>query len=115
MLILLIVLVNVLLLSSGQVLWKIALTRHPVKSVNDAATLFLDPAMLAGCFLFGIATIVWFYALSKYDLSRIYPLQSMAYVIGAISGVLFLKESMSLGQWAGLVLIIGGAFLISKT
>ncbi|MFD0869820.1 MULTISPECIES: EamA family transporter [Paenibacillus] len=112
---LLIVLVNVLMLVTGQLLWKITLNRYPVKSWDGLVTIMLQPAMILGCLLFAGATLIWFYALSRYDLSRIYPLQSMAYVLGALGGVIFLKESMSLYQWLGIFLIIGGAFLLSKS
>ena len=113
--ILLIVLVNVVFLVAGQLLWKSALAKHPLKSVGDLWPLMLQPTMLLGCLLFGLATVIWFYALSKYDLSRVYPLQSMAYVIGAISGLLLFKETMSTFQWVGLVLIVSGAVLVAKT
>jgi undecaprenyl phosphate-alpha-L-ara4N flippase subunit ArnF len=115
MTILLIVFINVVLLVSGQVLWKIGLNRQPLTSLGSVLPAILQPTVLLGCVLFAVATVVWFYALSRYDLSRVYPLQSMAYVIGALSGVLFLKETMSLAQWLGMLLIIGGAFLVART
>jgi len=115
MIALLIVLCNVVLLVSGQTMWKYALNRHPLRSGADILPLFTDPMMLGGIALFGIATIIWFYALSRFDLSRIYPLQSMAYVLGAVSGVVLFRETMSVAQWIGIVLILGGAFLVAKS
>jgi uncharacterized membrane protein len=114
MTVILIVLCNVLLLVTGQTMWKHALNRHPLRSASDIMPLLTDPVMLGGCMLFAAATLIWFYALSRYDLSRIYPLQSMAYVLGALSGVLLFKETMSTGQWLGVVLILGGAVLVAK-
>ncbi len=111
----LIVFVNVVLLVSGQVCWKIALSRQPIKSFDGLLSLFQQPIMLLGCLLFGLATIIWFYALGKYELSRIYPLQSFAYVFGALAGIVIFKEAVSVYQLLGLVLIVGGAFLIVKT
>jgi uncharacterized membrane protein len=106
---------NVTLLVAGQILWKIALNRHPLNSMEGFVSLMTQPAMIFGCLLFAVATLVWFYALGKYDLSRIYPLQSMAYVVGAISGLVIFKEQMSLFQWLGIMLIVGGAFLVART
>ncbi|WP_058301758.1 EamA family transporter [Gorillibacterium timonense] len=114
MIALLIVFCNVILLVSGQTMWKYALNRHPLRSAADIVPLLTDPVMLGGCVLFGVATVIWFYALSRFDLSRIYPLQSMAYVLGAISGVVLFRESMSAAQWIGIILILGGAFLVAK-
>lgn len=112
--ILLIVLVNVLLLVSGQLFWKVALNRHPLRSAPDIVSVLMQPPMLLGCVLFAVATIVWFYALSRYDLSRVYPLQSLAYVMGAIVGMIFFKETISAWQWLGMLFIIGGAVLVAK-
>lgn len=50
---LLIVLVNVLMLVTGQLLWKITLNRYPVKSWDGLVTIMLQPAMILGCLLFG--------------------------------------------------------------
>ncbi|MEO3947591.1 EamA family transporter [Gorillibacterium sp. CAU 1737] len=114
MLALLIVLCNVVLLVTGQTMWKYALNRHPLRSVSDIVPLMTDPVMLGGCLLFAVATVIWFYALSRFDLSRIYPLQSMAYVLGALSGVVLFRETMSVTQWLGIILILGGALLVAK-
>lgn len=115
MYILLIVLANVVLLVAGQLLWKVTLNRYPLKSWDSLLVILLQPTMIAGCLLFAAATVLWFYALSRYDLSRVYPLQSMAYVIGALAGVLLFKETLSGYQMIGLVLIVGGAFLLAKS
>ncbi len=110
----LVVLLNVLLLVGGQLLWKLSLSRFPLKSAQSLPTVILQPYMLLGCLLYGVATIVWFYALSRYDLSRIYPMQSIAYVIGAFCGVLLFKETISGQQVLGMALLTGGAYFLTK-
>jgi drug/metabolite transporter (DMT)-like permease len=110
----LIVLANVLLLVSGQVLWKLSLSRTPLQSMDNLLTVFLQPYLLLGCVLYGVATVLWFYALSHYDLSRVYPLQSIAYVLGALSGLVLFKEAMSYQQWFGLILLSSGAYLLAR-
>lgn len=109
-----IVMLNVLLLVGGQILWKLSLSRTPIKSLDTLPAVLLQPYLLLGCVLYGVATIVWFYALSRYDLSRIYPLQSVAYILGALSGLLVFKETISSHQWFGLALLSGGAYLLAK-
>ncbi|MCD1257985.1 EamA family transporter [Paenibacillus athensensis] len=111
---LLIVAVNVLLLVGGQILWKLSLSRTPLTGWDGLGAVLLQPYLLMGCLLYGLATLLWFYALSRYDLSRVYPMQSMAYVIGALSGLLLFKESLSASQWMGLLLLAGGALLLAK-
>lgn len=108
---LLIVSLNVLLLISGQILWKTALLRHPLNQAEDLPRLFMHPYVLLGLLLYAMATVVWLYALSRFDLSRVYPLQATAYILGAFAGLVVFKELISAQQWAGLGLIAAGVCL----
>jgi drug/metabolite transporter (DMT)-like permease len=108
------IMINVLLLVGGQILWKLSLSRAPLGSLQSIPSALLQPYLLLGCVLYGVATIIWFYALSRYDLSRVYPLQSVAYILGAISGLLVFKEQISSEQWFGLALLSGGAYFLAK-
>jgi drug/metabolite transporter (DMT)-like permease len=108
------VFINVILLVSGQVFWKMGLTKHDPNSMNTFITVFKNPYIIFGCVIYAVATLIWFYALSRYPLSRIYPLQSMAYVLGALSGYLFFKEVITLNQGLGLALVLSGVFFLSK-
>lgn len=112
---LLIVLANVLLLVSGQVLWKLSLIRQPFKSWEQLPAIFLQPTMIAGTLLFVASSVLWLYALSRFELSRIYPLQSLAYILGAFSGVWWFRESISVPQVLGMLLIVLGAILVART
>ncbi|MWV47392.1 EamA family transporter [Paenibacillus sp. HJL G12] len=48
------------------------------------------------------------------DLSQIYPImRGTSTLLVPIIGVLFLKESLSLFGWAGIILMLGGFFLLS--
>ncbi|MEW9697913.1 EamA family transporter [Paenibacillus sp. SI8] len=110
----LLVLLNVVLLVSGQILWKFALNRTPLTGLDNLRIVLLQPYLLLGCFLYVLATLLWFYALSRFDLSRIYPLQSVAYVIGALCGLLVFKETFTTSQWMGLLLLVGGIFMLAR-
>ncbi|MFD0697264.1 EamA family transporter [Paenibacillus sp. GCM10027628] len=109
-----IVLMNVFLLVGGQILWKLALSRTPLTGLDNLGMVLLQPYLLLGCLLYGVATLLWFVALSRFDLSRVYPLQSIAYVIGALCGLLVFKETFSTSQWMGLVLLVGGAWMLAR-
>jgi drug/metabolite transporter (DMT)-like permease len=110
----LLVFLNVCLLVCGQIVWKIALNRTPLTGIHNLGTVLMQPYILVGCLLYGIATVIWFYALSRFDLSRVYPLQSIAYVLGALFGWLVLKETFTSSQWLGLLFLVGGAFLLAR-
>jgi len=105
---------NVALLVAGQCFWKLALQKHPLTTPSSWLSLLTQPYIVLGCSLYVVATLVWFYVLSRYDLSKAYPLQSLAYVFGAISGMLIFKEVVTFRQWIGMALIVGGATVLAK-
>ena len=89
------------------------------KTINFEITLkviinfILNPYVLGGGIIYVVASIVWIYILSKEDLSKVYPLQSLCYVFGTIIGVFLFNENMNVLKIFGLVLIICGAVIIS--
>jgi drug/metabolite transporter (DMT)-like permease len=68
--------------------------------------------------LFGVALEAAFfgallYLLSQRDVSLIWPLTSLGFVITAIAAKFILKEEVSALRWAGVALIVLGAALVS--
>jgi len=68
--------------------------------------------------LFGVALEAAFFAallylLSQRDVSLIWPLTSLGFVITAIAARWILKEEVSVLRWAGVALIVLGAALVS--
>ncbi len=110
---LLLILINVLLLTSGQILWKTGLDQVGGISWSNSLRVLLSPWILAGLALYLIATVVWFVVLSRADLSYAYPLQSTAYVIGVIAAWLIFKDVIPLTRWIGVLVIIAGVTLAS--
>ena len=53
------------------------------------------------------------YLLSQRDVSLIWPLTSLGFVITAISAKYILREEVSTTRWAGVALIVLGAALVS--
>lgn len=71
-----------------------------------------------GSILFGIALEAAFfgaliYLLSQRDVSLIWPLTSLGFVITAIAAKWILKEEVTAMRWAGVALIVLGASLVS--
>ena len=62
----------------------------------------------------GIATGIWVYVLRKNEFSVAYPLISISYIFGLLAAVFIFKESVPLGRWLGVGVIILGIFLITK-
>lgn len=107
-------LINILLLVLGQTLWKTGLAGVEMKfDLMSLVKLFLNPYIFGGLVIYGVATVIWLYILSKAELSLVYPLQSLSYVIAAIIAVLVFKENIPMTRWAGISLIIVGAYFVS--
>lgn len=107
----LLVAINVLLLVSGQILWK---TGIPAGADLRAILLSLFTAkVLAGIALYGVATVLWLYILSRGEFSIVYPLQSTAYALGVVVAWLVFKEAIPMTRWIGVGLIFAGAGLIA--
>lgn len=109
----LLILLNVLLMTSGQILWKKGLLEAGGISLHNFVQLVFSPLILAGLALFVIATIVWFVILSRADLSYVYPLQSFAYVIGVLAAWLIFKEAIPPTRWMGVLVIMAGVALVA--
>ena len=77
--------------------------------------IFSNPRVLAGIFLYAVAAILWLGAMSTLNISFMYPLLSLAYVVTAIIAFIFLKENITLLRWAGIFFVVVGCFLITRT
>jgi drug/metabolite transporter (DMT)-like permease len=53
------------------------------------------------------------YLLARNDVSLIWPLTSLGFVITAVGARCFLDEHVSPARWAGILLIVAGAALVS--
>jgi len=68
--------------------------------------------LMGGLVLFGISFLVYLFALSKFQLNIVYPvLVSAGIVLIALASWALFKESLSLLQVLGIILIIFGIFL----
>ena len=86
-------------------------------SVREVGRIIIKGAT-NGSILFGVALEAAFfgallYLLSQRDVSLIWPLTSLGFVITAIAARWILKEEVSSLRWAGVVLIVLGAALVS--
>jgi drug/metabolite transporter (DMT)-like permease len=83
--------------------------------INFAKALFTSPLLLIGLMLYIIGFVVWIAALTKLDVSFMYPMLALAYVLVAVLAAVFLKEEITLLRWTGIALVTIGAILLLKT
>jgi len=64
--------------------------------------------------LYGLGAVVWLGVLSKWEVSKAYPLVGLGFAMTAVVGML-LGEQVSLLRFAGVALICSGVVLIART
>jgi drug/metabolite transporter (DMT)-like permease len=67
----------------------------------------------AGCYV--LSLFVWIVGLSRVPVSMAYPLLSVGYVINAIAASYLLGETVTLGRWLGIGLIVVGVWLVARS
>ena len=72
-----------------------------------------NPNIGLGIFFEALFFISLLVLISKADVSFVWPLTSLSFVITTIAAKIFLHEKVSPARWAGVVLIMGGAALIT--
>ncbi len=68
--------------------------------------------LIAGCFFYGLATIVFIPALRGGELSILYPFVALTYVWVSILSVKMLNEKMNAIKWLGIACILIGVSFI---
>ncbi|AMQ19450.1 SMR family transporter [Thermococcus peptonophilus] len=68
--------------------------------------------ILVGAVLYALAFFLWLLALSKLDLSLIYPLLSLGYIVTTFLSAVVLGERVNPSRWIGVVLIVIGVALV---
>ena len=106
----------------GQYCWKFAMSNmDEIDCIGDLLQfkalfeIFTNKWVLLGLVLYAGSMVLWLGALSTLDVSFMYPLLSLGYVITAILAFVFLKETITMERWCGIFLVVAGCFLIIRT
>jgi len=115
------ILTTVIATVMGQLVLKHAISRHGEipGNIRDGLSFLIralpDPLVIL-CFVFGfIAALAWIAAVSKSDLSFAYPFVSLSYPLVLLFASLLLNESVPVMRWIGILIIMFGIFVISRT
>lgn len=112
----LLIIINILCLVLGQTVWKMGLENIELHGniVQKLFQIVFTPLIFLGFVLYIIATVIWMYLLSKFPISFLYPLQSLAYIFSLFVGLLIFKEFIPITRWIGTGVILFGVYLIVK-
>ena len=79
---------------------------------NKIISIFVNPFVDIGIFLYGVAWFLWIVILSRAELSFAYPLLATGYVLIAILSWVFFKEQLTVMKMSGIALITIGVFML---
>jgi multidrug transporter EmrE-like cation transporter len=115
------ILISVGLSALAQISFKLGISgawSHPVGAGGVAAELtnsIFTPGVMVGLGLYGLGTLLWLTALSRVDVSQAYPFVGLGFVLTAILGYLFFGEPLSAQKIAGIMVVIGGVWLVAQS
>ena len=84
-------------------------------SLSTIFSIFTNVYVIGGLCLYAISAFLWLGALSTLNVSFMYPLLSIGYILTAVLGLIFLKEDITLIRWGGILLVVSGCFMILKS
>ncbi|MDI6825934.1 MAG: EamA family transporter [Candidatus Aenigmarchaeota archaeon] len=115
--VLLLVLTCVLIGVIGQLAMKKGMNVVGVISLKDIFSwrifqIVFQRYVFIGIVLYVLASLIWLVVLSKEELSFVYPLISIGYLITAILSKIFFNEILTVFRFFGIILICSGVYLI---
>jgi drug/metabolite transporter (DMT)-like permease len=112
----LLIFINILCLVAGQTVWKLGMENLELHGniIQKIFQIVFTPLIFLGFVLYIIATVIWMSLLSKFPISFLYPLQSLAYVFSLFIGLIIFKEFIPINRWIGTGVILFGVYLIVK-
>ncbi|RZL13768.1 MAG: hypothetical protein EOO89_17010 [Pedobacter sp.] len=113
----LVALTSILLGAVAQLFLKMGVTAIQERSGSTIESIkygFMNLYMWTGLCLYGASLGLWFFVLSRMELSKAYPMVSLGYVFTLFLGYFFLNESLTVAKVAGISLILVGVLVLSR-
>jgi len=118
---LLIAILSIAISVAAQFSLKAGMSSAQVKAVlgqpfglQTVLTVFFDKFVLGGFVLYGVGAIVWLAVLSKWDVSKAYPLVGLGFALTVVVGYV-LGENVTFARIMGVALICAGVFVMGRT
>lgn len=115
------ILVGVLLNAGAQLLLKEGMRRIGyfefawANVVPIGVQVAASPFVLAGIFAYVVSVLVWLLVLSRVEVSFAYPMLSVGYIVNAVAGYYLFQENLSLTRITGILIIIAGVYLVTRS
>ena len=115
------ILAGVLLNAGAQLLLKAGV--RPLGAISVGWATLLPTAVqvlgqwpiVAGLACYVVSVAVWIVGLSRVDVSIAYPMLSLGYVVNAVAAWWLFGEALGPMRWSGMLLILAGVFVMSRS
>lgn len=74
-----------------------------------------NPFVLLGILAYVVSVGVWLLVLSRVEVSFAYPMLSVGYIVNAIAGYYLFQEHLSVSRITGILIIIAGVYLVTRS
>lgn len=111
------ILCSVFLGVAGQILFKLGAKQLFAGNnmVANILGIFTNVPVMSGLFLYAVSTLLWIKILSKSELSYVYPMLSLGYILIMVFSFLIFHEHISMTRILGTVLIVAGVVMVARS
>lgn len=102
-----------LLISAGQILFKLASGRAGSFDAAGVAGILMDPYLLVALAVYGLGTIAWIYVLKSVPLTVAYPFMALTFCAVPLLAWTLLGEAIGLRYLIGTGLIVSGLLVVN--
>ena len=76
---------------------------------------FINWPILSGLIVYAIGTMIWIFVLSRETLVHVYAFTALTFVLVYLGGIVLLNERIDLLNCVGVVLVLFGLYLITRS
>jgi len=109
---LILVILTVICLVVGQLIIKHAMSMTHQKPLPWRQFL---PKLTLGVTIMTMWFLLWIFLLQSYELSYLFPFDSLSTVLLSLGAMIFLKEKLTLRLWVGMILIVVGVMFVAHS
>ena len=103
------------LISIGQILFKMAGLRHGARSDQNLLGVLTDPYLILALGIYGFGTLLWIHVLSRMPLQQAYPAMALAYLLVPLASFGIFGETITWSYWLGAGLVILGVVVMMSS
>ena len=89
------------------------------QNLNELIPFFLraytNVYIIAAVFLTIVTALAWILAITRAQLSFLYPFVALSFVLVTLFSLLIFKEDVGAVRWVGIIVICLGVFLVSRS